>query len=121
MDLDWNDPEARKEALSTILQALNSVEDWVKQKTDLEEKTATQVNKNIEDARQIELQDLEEAADGSPKLRKGVSKDRRISIEDEDMRHGRKSHSQKFDGYKRHVLKDARITNGQSCWHHEGK
>jgi len=28
-----------------------------------------------------------------PKLRKGVAKDRRISIEDKDMRHGRKSSS----------------------------
>ena len=31
------------------------------------------------------------------------------SIEDEDMRHGRKSHSQKFDGYKRHVLQDLEL------------
>ena len=109
LDLDWNDPEARKVALSTILQALNSVESWVKQKTDLEDKTTIQANKSIEDARQIELQDVEEVPDGSPKLRKGVSKNRRISIEDEDMRHGRKSHSQKFDGYKRHVLKDLEL------------
>lgn len=49
---------------------------------------------------------MEEASDGSPKLRKGVAKNRRISIEDEDMRHGRKSRQQKIDGYKRHVLKD---------------
>lgn len=28
---------------------------------------------------------------------------------DEDMRHGRKSRSQKFDGYKRHVLKDLEL------------
>lgn len=109
LDLDWNDPEARKDALSTILQALNSVESWVKRKTDLLDKTVTEANKSIDLARQIELQDVEEAADGSPKLRKGVSKNRRISIEDEDMRHGRKSHSQKFDGYKRHVLKDLEL------------
>jgi len=38
-----------------------------------------------------------------------VAKNRRISIEDEDMRHGRKSHSQKFDGYKRHVLQDLEL------------
>ncbi len=39
-------------------------------------------------------------------LSKGVAKNRRISIEDPDMRHGRKSRSKKIDGYKRHVLKD---------------
>jgi len=35
-----------------------------------------------------------------------VAKDRRISIEDEQMRHGRKSRSVRVDGYKRHVLHD---------------
>jgi Transposase DDE domain/Transposase domain (DUF772) len=109
LDLDWDDPEARNVALSTILQTLDSVESWVKQKTDLDEKTSTQVNKSIEDARQIESQDVEEKSDGSPKLRKGVAKDRRISIEDEDMRHGRKSRSQKIDGYKRHIFKDLEL------------
>jgi len=39
LDLDWDDPQARNVALSTILQTLNSVESWVKQKTDLDDKT----------------------------------------------------------------------------------
>ncbi len=43
---------------------------------------------------------------GDPKLKKGVAKERRISIEDPQMRHGRKSRTVKFDGYKRHLLKD---------------
>lgn len=37
-----HDPEARNVALSTILQTLNSVDSWVKQKTDLDDKTATE-------------------------------------------------------------------------------
>ncbi len=37
---------------------------------------------------------------------KGVAKDRRISVEDGQMRHGRKSRSVRVDGYKRHVLHD---------------
>ena len=57
-------------------------------------------------ARQIKVQDVVVATDGSPMLRRGVAKDRRITIEDPTMRHGRKSHSQKFNGYKRHVLTD---------------
>lgn len=48
--------------------------------------------------RSVQSQDVEVAADGSPKLRKGVAKDRRIAIEDAEMRHGRKSRSQCFDG-----------------------
>jgi transposase len=35
-----------------------------------------------------------------------VAKDRRISIEDAQMRHGRKTKSVRIDGYKRHVLTD---------------
>jgi hypothetical protein len=43
---------------------------------------------------------------GKAHLIKGVAKDRRISIEDAEMRHGRKSRSVRVDGYKRHVLHD---------------
>ena len=48
-----------------------------------------------------------------PTLAKGVAAYRRISIEDADMRHGRKSRSKKIDGYKRHVLKD--LESGVVC------
>ncbi len=106
LDLDWDEPQQRTQALTTILQTLSNIESWVEQKSELDEKTITQVNQSLEDARKIEAQDIEEESDGSPKLRKGVALNRRISIEDKDMRHGRKSRNQRFDGYKRHVLKD---------------
>lgn len=109
LDLDWDDPVAKTQALTTILQALDEVESWVQQVPDLDDKTATQVNQSLDDGRQVQLQDVESAADGSPKLRRGVAKDRRISIEDAEMRHGRKSRNQRVDGYKRHVLKDLDI------------
>lgn len=35
-----------------------------------------------------------------------MAKDRRISLEDAEMRHGRKSRSVRVDGYKRHVCRD---------------
>ena len=40
------------------------------------------------------------------RLRQGVAKDRRISIQQEQMRHGRKSASERIDGYKRHIVTD---------------
>ena len=40
------------------------------------------------------------------RITEGVAKDRRISVEDGDMRHGRKSKSKRIDGYKRHVATD---------------
>ena len=42
----------------------------------------------------------------APVLRHGVARGRRISAGDSEMRHGRKSRSVLFDGYKRHVLRD---------------
>ena len=61
---------------------------------------------SLEAAQQIEAQDIEIDEQGEVKLRKGVAKNRRITIEDEQMRHGRKNRSKSFDGYKRHILKD---------------
>ena len=57
-------------------------------------------------ARVIESQNVTLDSQGVPTLIKGVAAYRRISIEDPDMRHGRKSRAQKIDGYKRHILKD---------------
>ncbi len=60
----------------------------------------------LEIARQVEAQDVQADEQGKVSLIKGVAKDRRISIEDAEMRHGRKSRSVRVDGYKRHVLHD---------------
>jgi len=109
LDLDWDDPGAKVQALTTILQALDEVEFWIQQQPNLDQQTASQVQESLADGRQVQAQDVEVADDGFPKLCKGVAKDRRISIEDAQMRHGRKSRSQRFDGYKRHVLKDLDI------------
>ncbi len=109
LDLDWDDPITKAQALSTILQALDEVESWVQQLPELDDHTCTKVQEGLAIGRQVQAQDVEEAPDGSPKLRKGVAKERRISIEDGEMRHGRKSRSQRVDGYKRHVLKDLDI------------
>ncbi|NEO66094.1 MAG: transposase [Moorea sp. SIO4G2] len=106
LDLDWDDPDSRTQALITILQTLNQVESWVEQEASLDEQTLKDVNQHLGVARTVEAQDVEVIDNGDPKLRKGVAKNRRISIEDEHMRHGRKSSSKRFDGYKRHILKD---------------
>lgn len=109
LDLDWDDPSAKAQALTTILQALNQVEAWTVEQSHLNESTTELVEKSLADARLIEEQDVEVGEDGCPKLRRGVTPNRRIAIEDDQMRHGRKSRSQRFDGYKRHVLKDLNL------------
>jgi hypothetical protein len=53
---------------------------------------------------QVQAQDLEPSPAGpGVRLQQGVAPERRCSIEDPEMRHGRKSQHQRFNGYKRHV------------------
>jgi hypothetical protein len=53
---------------------------------------------------QVQAQDLEPQPHGQGvRLRQGVAPERRCSIEDAAMRHGRKSEHKRFNGYKRHL------------------
>jgi len=51
-------------------------------------------------------QDLEEGADGIFRIARKVAKDRVISTVDPDARHGHKTQSRKFDGFKGHIAVD---------------
>ena len=53
-----------------------------------ESKSHPVVRSNLEAAQQIKTQDVELDEQGTVKLQKGVAKNRRITIEDEKMRHG---------------------------------
>jgi transposase len=102
LDLNWDEPDARQEALQVVLTALDAVESWLTHQDDVPQP----VRSAVAVAEAVKSQDVEFSSDGKPTLRKGVAKDRRISVEDAEMRHGRKSRSQRFDGYKRHILRD---------------
>jgi hypothetical protein len=104
LDCDWDDPAARAGALAEVLAALEAVEAHVAAQPESPARSAAQESVGV--AQQVVAQDVEERPDGTVALRRGVAKDRRISVEDPDMRHGRKSRSQLVDGYKRHVLRD---------------
>ena len=56
------------------------------------------------------LQDVEQEPEdgGGPAIRQGTTRDRVISRTDPEMRHGHKSHSKPFDGYKASVVVDTR-------------
>ena len=87
LDMNWDDPTERSIALETILNALDRVESQLQKKTEHEELKDAQEALSV--ARQIQSQDVTIDSSGKPTLIKGVAKDRRISIEDSDMRHGR--------------------------------
>ena len=104
LDLDWDDPAARATALVTVLDALETVERQVAASPGLAE--GERIVASLDTARQVRRQDVEQDEHGVVRLRQGVAQERRISIEDGEMRHGRKSKSVRVDGYKRHVLRD---------------
>jgi hypothetical protein len=100
LDADWDDPAARDYALAQVLGLLDRVDAFVAGQAGEEAAAAA-----VTAARQVRDQDVD-LTGPAPALRRGVAKDRRISVEDGQMRHGRKSRSVLFDGYKRHVLRD---------------
>ncbi len=103
LDLDWDDPAQQAQALATVLDAVTAVEAWAAaQATD----AAPAVQAALATAHQIAAQDVTVTTEGKPTLIEGVAPDRRIAVEDAEMRHGRKSKSLLVDGYKRHVLHD---------------
>jgi hypothetical protein len=103
LDRDWDRLTEREEALTLVLQVLQAVETWVQT---LPQEEAELAQLPLEIAKQVRQQDVEINEQGKASLIKGIAKDRRISIEDAEMRHGRKSCSVRVDGYKRHVLHD---------------
>ena len=100
LDADWDDPAARDHALAEVLGLLDRVDAFVAGQVGDDAAAAA-----VTTARQVRDQDIDLTGPASA-LRRGVAKDRRISVEDAEMRHGRKSRSVLFDGYKRHVLRD---------------
>jgi transposase len=109
LDLDWDKPTARDQALKVVLETLLSVESWVDSHDEVVTATprvAEQVADSLAVAHQVCAQDVTLSASGAATLRDGVAAERRISVEDGEMRHGRKSRSQLVDGFKRHILRD---------------
>ena len=100
LDADWDDPAARDGALAEVLNLLDRVDAFITGQAGDEAAAVA-----VAAARQVRDQDID-LTGPAPALRRGVARDRRISVEDAEMRHGRKSRSVLFDGFKRHVLRD---------------
>ena len=105
LDVAWDEPAARQQALVMVLDALNAVDHWLTTQPTLVG-AVPESAASVAVAHQVCAQDVTRTPDGTPTLRQGVAEERRISVEDGEMRHGRKSRSLLIDGYKRHVLRD---------------
>jgi hypothetical protein len=108
LDCDWSDPHQKAEAVDVLAKQVLSLERWIERKLH-EEAGQPPLEHLLGVLRKLMSQDLEpDPGSGSKRLRiiEGVAEDRQISIEDSEMRHGRKSKSKRIDGYKRHVATD---------------
>jgi len=99
--IDWDDEASRAalvdELVHDALAALGALE-------------GKELSGEVADAAELLAtvagQDVYPDDDGNFRIRKGVAKDRVISVVDPDARHGRKSKNRHFDGYQAHVAVD---------------
>jgi hypothetical protein len=108
LDLDWGQPKAREQALRLVLEEVDRWKKWLEQHQRLSE-DAPPMKDVMDTIAQIVTQDTEPDPEGGPggtRIKKHVAPGRRISIEDADMRHGRKSSAKTFNGFKEHFVLD---------------
>jgi hypothetical protein len=102
LDIDWSDPNEKNNALNMLLADVKRMTGWLaKQDAGVTEDIG--LTKSLELLKKLIAQDIEPDPDGGARVKKGVAKDRQISISDNEMRHGRKSASRTINGYKQHI------------------
>jgi hypothetical protein len=108
LDLDWGEPRARARALGLVLDEVARWQRWLAQQHTLAVQEPP-LKEAMATITHIITQDTEPDPDGGPGSRRitpHVAPDRRISIEEPDMRHGRKSSAKTFNGFKEHFAVD---------------
>ncbi len=106
LDLDWSDPAQKASAVKSLALQLENLRDFIFLRLG-REMAKPPLKSEVETLVQLMSQDLEpDPGGGGVKIREGVPPDRRVSVEDREMRHGRKSKSKRFNGYKRHIATD---------------
>ena len=112
LDVDWRLPEARNEALRTLTEQLARFMAWLETQFTAETLAEAPLSEAIALVDELVEQDTEPDPDAPEPGRRRIKtggKDRRVSIHDADQRHGRKSKTKLFVGYKRHVVTDADV------------
>jgi len=94
-EIDWSDPQQRKEHLQTLVQDVEATLELATEQMDDEEVRAIGwlLTKILGD-------DVEQDDSGRVQIAKGTAADRVISVTEPQMRHGRKSASKRFAGFK---------------------
>ena len=102
LDIDWNNLERRDSALDELARQVCGLVAWIEDEGLLDDE---ELDFYLMAVAQVWSQNLE-LSTGTFRVADGVPPERRISIEDADMRHGRKSKSKTVNGYKEHLAGD---------------
>jgi len=107
LDVDWNEAGQKTRALQKLVKQLDCLQAWLKRQLP-ELLTKAPLAGHLATLEQLRNQDLEPDPEGGGgvRIRKEVAENRRVSVEDGEMRHGRKSKSKRFNGYKQHMATD---------------
>ena len=106
LDVDWDDPVAQQQALTRVVNEVEGLRRWVDTYLPVEAKQPP-ISEAISLLEQLLAQDVEPDPDGGGyRIKRGTAQDRRISVSDGEMRHGRKSSSRVINGYKRHIARE---------------
>jgi hypothetical protein len=107
LDVTWSDEEEKAAALGVLVEQLVRLDLWIDGQFGPEARRPP-LKEHVETLHQLIHQDLEPdpSGQGGPRIRPEVAPERRVSVEDKEMRHGRKSKSKRFNGYKRHIATD---------------
>ncbi len=102
LDLDWDDESAQTAGLQKLLDQVDQLERWIAKRA-ADKAEIPPLKKPLQLLRKLIAQDIEPDPSGGQRIKDEVAKDRIISISDPEMRHGRKSKTKLFNGYKRHI------------------
>jgi hypothetical protein len=102
LDIDWDDDDAKTAGLQALLGQVDKLEQWIARRA-ADKTEAPPLKEPLLLLRKLVAQDIEPDPNGGRKIKEEVAKNRIISISDPEMRHGRKSKTKLFNGYKRHI------------------
>ena len=105
--IDWREPGQRAQVVEAVARgALRAVEHVRRQIKQARDNRRKRLLRRCRDLVRVVGQDLETDKQGRLVIAKKVARDRIVSLTDRCARHGRKSKSKTFNGFKVHVLGD---------------
>jgi Transposase DDE domain/Transposase domain (DUF772) len=104
--IEWDDKKQRQELLTVIVQDARRLLVLAEQAQAAHPEQAEAIAAAAALLERLIAQDVAEKPEGDCQIKEGTEKDRVVSVEDPEMRHGHKSASQRFNGHKAAVAVD---------------